>query len=54
MNTKLGKVLTYSEMLRGHVTISKIYIFIITRVIASKPGSVLTYESMFSTQTLKS
>ena len=56
-NTKLGKVLTYSEKLLslnphetlmawptwGHLIISKIYFCTITRVMACKPGRVLTF-----------
>ena len=38
----------------GHTTISKIYIFFITRLMASKPGRLLTYGRRFITQTLKS
>ena len=66
MNTKLGKVQTYSERppslkphdplitwpTRGYVTISKIYT--VARVMTSKPGRVLTFASRFSTQMLKS
>ena len=68
MSTKLTKVPTYSERLPSsrsydtlitwptwsQLTVPEIYIFTITRVMASRPGRVLTYASSFSTQTLKS
>ena len=68
LNTKLGRLLTYSERLPsfkphdsfikwptwGHVTIKKMYISTIIRLMASKPGRVLTYWKRFRTQALKS
>ena len=63
-----SRVVTYSENLlslkpddplitwptRGQVKIREVYISIITRLMASKPGKVLIYGRRFSMQTLKS
>ena len=67
MYTKLCQVLTYFERLTplkphdpfiawptwGHVTIWKIYVSTLTRLMATKLGMLLTSVRRFSTQTLK-
>ena len=66
--SKLGKVLSYRERFPpfkphqpwitwptwGYVTIWKIYISAVTRLMANKSGKVLTYGRRFSTETLQS
>ena len=64
MDTKLVKILNYSENLRplnsftwstwGHVTIWKIYVSALPRLIAINVGMMLTLARRFSTETLKS
>ena len=65
MDTKLGKLLTCSERIPSlrqhdslitwptcHVIILKIYSFTNARLIANKPGRVVTYGKRFNMQTL--